>query len=119
MMSAQELTMDDYSDLVREDPGCVPHEKETAFHFNKEGKDVSIYSGIGSVMRGLIEHKNIEVERVNVLNDDGGVTPVELSEVNPEEHSIVGVHAMAPIGILKIQKNERKHDTFSSVIARY
>jgi len=29
------------------------------------------------------------------------------------------VHAMAPIGILKIQKNERKHDTFSSVIARY
>lgn len=118
-MSAQELTMDDYSDLVREDPGCVPHEKETAFHFNKEQKEVSIYSGIGSIMRGLIENGNIEVETVNALNEDGDVTPMSLDEVNPEEHSIVGVHAMAPLGILKIQKNERKHDTFSSVIARY
>lgn len=118
-MSTKELTMDDYSDLVKEDPNCVPHEKETAFHFNKEVKDVSVYSGIGSIMRGLLENPNIEVEKVNALDEDNNVEHLTLEEVDPDKHNIVGVHAIAPLGIIKIQKNERKHDTFSSIIARY
>lgn len=105
-------------EIVKEDADCRPHEKETAMNFNKDRREVHVYSGIGSIIKGLIRNDVAEVRFFSVKENGKNVYKKETEEIDLENDIIVGIHASLPIGALKIQNSTRKNDNFSTLISK-
>lgn len=120
-MASNDLSQEEILDLIKEDPACSPHEKEFSINFNKETKEAKVYSGIRGLMTGLVKNGQSKVTRVTYVTEDKLVKQVEFDkiseEIDPETDAIIGVFASVPLGALKIQKNKRKSNTYSTIIS--
>lgn len=87
-------------DDVREDPKLMPEEKEYHYYGSKIDGKVNVFSDIGSMMRDMIKHPEIDVEADREV--DGNV---------------VAVRGTMPIGLLKNMGQSRDSDNLSDIIS--
>lgn len=86
--------------MITEDPQLASHEKETTMRINKQEEKVVIFSEIASVIRGLLERDDFEVIDKRTVDED-----------------TVAVKGTLPLGVLKIQQNERKHGKYAKIVS--
>lgn len=101
-------------DLVREDPGLTPQEKETTIRFAKDEEHADVYTAEAGLTRRLLAHPSAVVEYLTVL-DEGATRNVDPSEVSGRE--IVGVRASVPVGALKVQLTPRSSTQHAEVVS--
>jgi len=86
--------------MITEDPQLASHEKETTMRINKQEEKIIIFSEIASMIRGLLKRDDFEVIEKRTVDGD-----------------TVAVKGKLPLGVLKIQQNERKHGKYANVVS--
>jgi len=84
---------------IAEDADLTPAEKELNIRVNKEEQTLHVHSEIGSVTRALLNRSDFE----------------EHSRRTADE-TVVAVTGVLPMGVLKVQKNEREYGSFSNIV---
>jgi len=87
---------------ISEDPQLSSEEKEFFVRVNKSEDKIDVFTEIASVARHLR------------TRDDFIETDVRTVEGN-----VVAIKGKLPLGVLKIQQNERKHGSFSNIVAEH
>lgn len=108
--------MSDIQDLVREDPDCLPVEKESSFLINKDEKVITVSTAIASHMRALIRSEVATIIDVTVFDGEARVTKDDLDLVR-ENEKIICMNASIPRGSMKIKEAERKHDGLGTIFS--
>jgi hypothetical protein len=87
---------------VTEDPDLGSNEKELNITVNKADDEFFVFTEIASVARHLLTRDDFNKQ------DERRV-----------DGKIVAVKGTLPMGVLKIQQNERKYGSFSEIVATH
>lgn len=101
-------------DNVAEDSSLVPSEKETSINFGKRHDRARVFSSERGLMRRLLGHPHVEIVSVTVEEGDRR-PPIDLDDYDGQ--TVVGVRAIAPIGLLKIGLSPRKDNQHARIVS--
>jgi len=105
----------DLVDLVREDTGLRPEEKETLIRFPKDRDRAVVYSAEAGIMRRLLAHPEFEVLD---LETENGAEVESVQQLHAAEDSVVGVRGTIPIGAIKVSACSRSAAGHAEVVSR-
>jgi len=88
---------------VTEDNDLTPAEKEVMIRFDRDEQRLTVHSEIASVTKALRSRDDFE----------------ETHARRNEQDEIVAVTGKLPLGVLKIQQNEREYGSFSNVVSSH
>lgn len=100
-----------------EDPRREPFEKETAVHLEGDGKRLVVTSFRKVVFEKLLRRPAFEVQRLNVLDENGDEYTVETRGKVAANQSltVIGVTGTLPVGALSIGE-PRNGDSHADIV---
>jgi hypothetical protein len=91
-------------DLVREDPGLTPQEKETTIRFAKDEERATVFTAEAGLTRRLLAHP--ETDTVGVVVADGDARR-EVDTDDVRGRSVVACRVRLPVGALTVSLHAR------------
>lgn len=85
---------------VSEDPDLGQDEKECTIRVSKRTQRLTVHSEIASITRALLKRSDFKESTRRTVEGD-----------------VVSVTGELPMGVLKVQKNERAHGAFSTIVS--
>ena len=105
---------DSVVECIRSDPKLHPAEKETNITFANDTNTMRIFSANRTMVKDLWQHTDVTIDTLSVRIDGAYRT------IAPGQHGgedIVGIHATAPIGLLKLMASPRSRDVPSGIVS--